>query len=97
MTRARDRWIAGFLALVGLSVCVVGLAGFVWTISSNNLPWYPGMSARDYYLEIGKFYSVGFATGFFLCFFLLLLSAVARGWYRSRRGDVASAPVGTTS
>ena len=95
MTQARDRWIAGALALVGLSVCLVGLVGFVWTISSNNLPWHPGLSARDYYLEVGRFYSLGFATGFFLCFFSFLLGTVARGWYRTRRGRVASAAVGT--
>ncbi len=97
VTRARDRWIAGALALVGLGVCVVGLAGFVWTISSNNLPWHPGLSARDYYLEAGRFYSLGFATGFFSCFFLFLLAAVARGWFRARRGRVVSAAVGTSS
>ncbi len=97
VTRTRDRWIAAVLALVGLSVCLVGLAGFVWTISSNNLPWHSGLSARDYYLEVGRFYSLGFVTGFFSCFFLILLAAVVRGWYLSRRAYAASAAVGTSS
>lgn len=97
VTRARDWWIGGALGFVGLSVCLVGLTGFVWTISSNNLPWHPGLSVRDYYLEVGRFYSLGFATGFFACFFLFLLAAAVRGWYRARRGRIASAAVGTPS
>lgn len=50
----------------------MGVGVFLWTIFSNNLPWNPDISARDYYLEIGNAYGDGFIMGFFLCFFLVL-------------------------
>jgi hypothetical protein len=83
--RARDRWITAGLAVVGLAVCGTGLIGFIWAIFENNLPWHPEQSARDYYQDVGQFYSLGFATGFFICFFLILLAAAVRWWAHSRR------------
>ncbi len=71
--KAADRWITLLLAAAGISTCLLGVGGFVWTVFSNNLPWSPGTTARDYYLEIGKTYSQGFIMGFFLCFFLVLV------------------------
>ena len=91
--KAPDRWITLLLAAAGISTCLLGVGGFVWTVFSNNLPWSPGTTARDYYLEIGKTYSQGFIMGFFLCFFLALLAVGLAAWARQHRSigeDAAS-------
>ena len=91
--KAADRWITLLLAAAGISTCLLGVGGFLWTVFSNNLPWSPGTTARDYYLEIGKTYSQGFIMGFFLCFFLALLAVGLAAWtrqHRSIREDAAS-------
>ena len=80
-----DRWITLLLAAAGISTCLMGVGGFVWTVFSNNLPWSPGTTARDYYLEMGKTYSQGFIMGFFLCFFLALLAVGLAAWTRQHR------------
>jgi hypothetical protein len=93
---SRERWIGLSLAFIGVTVCLVGLIGFVWTISSNNLPWSPDQSAREYYLEVGRAYSHGFLTGFFLCFFLVFGATAVAAWWnlvRDRRGTEAAHPV----
>jgi hypothetical protein len=77
--------------MAGLAVCGTGLVGFIWAIFENNLPWHPGLSARDYYQNVGQFYSLGFVTGFFICFFLILLAAVVRWWIRSRQPSPGAA------
>jgi hypothetical protein len=60
------------IASVGIGVCLVSLAGFVAMVATNNLPWHPGWTIQDHYLEIGRSYSQGFVIGFFLCFFLIM-------------------------
>jgi hypothetical protein len=72
-------WTTFFLALVGVGVCVLGVVGFIWAVSTNNLPWQPNKSARDYYREVGDAFGDGFVMGFFLCFFLVL-GAVSFGY-----------------
>lgn len=91
--KTTDRWITLLLAVAGISTCLLGVGGFVWTVFSNNLPWNPMATARDYYLEIGKAYSQGFLMGFFLCFFLALLAVGLAAWSRRRPsmdGETAS-------
>jgi hypothetical protein len=95
--RARDRWITAGLALVGLTVCGIGLFGFIWAIFENNLPWHPEQTARAYYQDVGQFYSLGFVTGFFICFFLILLAAVVRWWITARRPSRGAAAPTTLS
>ncbi len=83
------RWTGVLLGLAGIAACVLGVGGFIWTVLSNNLPWSPQQSARDYYREIGNAYSQGFVMGFFLCFFLILLAVTIAAWVRQRRSDAA--------
>jgi hypothetical protein len=68
----RRHWATLLLAVIGLSVCGLGVGGFIWAVSSNNLPWEPNKSARDYYQEVGDAFGDGFVMGFFVCFFLVL-------------------------
>ena len=81
----RSKWTAVWLGLAGISACVLGVGGFIWSISSNNLPWSPGQPAREYYRQIGNAYSQGFVMGFFLCFFLVLLAVTVGAQFRRRR------------
>ena len=70
--KTRRPWLILSLAIAGIGVCALGLGGFIWSVFSNNLPWEPNQSARDYYLEIGNAFGDGFVIGFFMCFFLVL-------------------------
>jgi hypothetical protein len=70
--RLRRHGLILLLTALGISVCLVGVLGFVWAIFSNNLPWEPNKSPRAYYREIGDAFGDGFVLGFFLCFFLVL-------------------------
>lgn len=84
MISPRNRMTLGVLAVVGLLLCLATVAGFVWTVATNNLPFSAERSIRDFYLEVGRGYSQGFLAGFFTCFFLsLLVLAVSR-----RRGGM---------
>ena len=78
--RVRDRWITLIVAFVGMTVCLIGVVGFIWSVSSNNLPWDPNKPAREYYLEVGSAYGDGFIMGFFLCFFLVLAALAIGAW-----------------
>jgi len=70
--RSRRYWLTLMLAAIGLMMCVLGVSVFLWSVFSNNLPWTPNMSPREYYLEVGNAFGNGFIMGFFLCFFLVL-------------------------
>jgi len=70
--RSRRYWLTLMLSVIGLMMCVLGVAVFLWSVFSNNLPWTPNMSPREYYLEVGNAFGNGFIMGFFLCFFLVL-------------------------
>jgi hypothetical protein len=80
MMTERDRLLAFMLAIAGIGACITALAGFLLTVVNNTLPWSHALTAREHYLEVGRYYSQGFFVGFFLCFFLSLIAiAVAHG------------------
>lgn len=81
----RERWIAIVLATIGGGMCLVSLGTFIVTIRNNFLPWYPGLSARDHYIAVGRSYGQGFGAGFFICFFLMLAAAAVGSWVHERR------------
>jgi ABC-type Fe3+ transport system permease subunit len=91
--RAWNRWIAIFLALAGICLCLAAMGGFVLTILQNNLPWHKSQTIREHYQAVGDSYSQGFTAGFFLCFFMIMVviavSAVLdhRAGRRIRPGD----------
>jgi hypothetical protein len=85
--RTHHRWIALTVAVTGITVCLVVLAGFVLTIAHNELPWTPDQSVREHYLAVGDAYSRGFIVGFFLSFFLIVLAVVISAWYDHRRKE----------
>jgi hypothetical protein len=68
----RHSWISVFIAIPGVAACILALFAFFRKILVNGLPFRPGLSASEHYQAVGKAYSDGFLTGFFLCFFLVL-------------------------
>lgn len=75
------------IATAGMGVCLAALFGFVAMVATNNLPWYPGWTVQDHYLEIGRSYSQGFIIGFFLCFFLVMGAVSIAAWFETRRNS----------
>lgn len=75
------------IATAGMGVCLAAMFGFVAMVATNNLPWYPGWTIQDHYLEMGRFYSQGFIIGFFLCFFLVMAAVSVSAWLETRRNS----------
>lgn len=84
MSRAHRRLVL-ILAVPGTAVCLLALGGFLLKFSRNGIPWRPLLSQRDHYLAVGGAFSRGFATGFFLCFFLMLVAVAVGTWFEQRR------------
>ena len=91
------------IRIAGLAVAIAGglasgaaLLRFVRSIVRNaidggsSLTQYP-----EYYRQIGTYYSRGFTTGFFFCYFLMLFAVIAGSWVdehlKARRAAAARA------
>ena len=83
--KTRDRVVALLLGLPGALLCLLALARFVWRYANKGVGWHPDLTARDYTMTIGRFYSEGLATGFFLCFFVILAGLGIQSWQDARR------------
>jgi hypothetical protein len=85
LARSRAPRLSILVAVAGVGICLAALAAFLAIVATNNLSWYPGFTVQEHYLEIGRSYSQGFVVGFFLCFFLVMISVSVRGWIENRR------------
>jgi len=83
--RRNHHGLAVVIGACGVAVCLAAVAGFVASVATNNLPWYPGWTVQEHYLEMGRSYSQGFLVGFFLCFFLVMCAFSAVAWVDARR------------
>ena len=81
----RQSWIALLLAVPGVLVCLLALAGFVRAIFTNRLRFHAQMSASEHYLAVGRGYGEGFVVGFFLCFSLVLVALGVGAMLERRR------------
>jgi hypothetical protein len=86
VTKSHHRWIVAAIGFVGAAGCTVAVGLFLLKMLHNGLPWRFDQTAREHYLAVGRAYSGGFATGFFLCFFLTLLVVAGAAWIGQRRG-----------
>ncbi len=77
---SRPRQLALALTTVGAGYCLYLLAGFLWIMADNGLPW-DGSAPREHYLAVGEAYSRGFVVGFFFCFCLAIIAFVIGSWY----------------
>jgi uncharacterized membrane protein len=79
--------IAGIaVSLAGLAIGAAALLGFLTSVAHNSLAGGP-MLARipEYYRQVGAYYARGFITGFFVCYFLMLLAMIVGSWVDEAR------------
>jgi hypothetical protein len=73
------------VSVVGVAGCVIALGVFVLAVAGNQLPWHPGMTVQEHYLEVGRSYTKGFVVGFFLCFFMMVGALGVSHFFERRR------------
>jgi len=79
--------IAGIaVSLAGLAIGAAAFLRFVASVAHNSLAGGP-MLARipEYYRQVGAYYARGFVTGFFVCYFLMLLAMIVGSWVDEAR------------
>jgi hypothetical protein len=74
-----------FVGLAGGVLSSINFLDIVHLIRTNALTDGEPVGLRDHYLQIGRFYSRGFTTGFFFCFSLMLVAIAIGTWYDERR------------
>lgn len=99
--------IAGIaLSLAGLAIGAAAFLRFVTSVAHNSLAGGPSLSRiPEYYRQVGAYYARGFVTGFFVCYFLMVLAIIVGSWVdearrarRARRAaDPAAAPIAPAS
>ncbi|HKB08631.1 MAG TPA: hypothetical protein VKF61_10160 [Candidatus Polarisedimenticolia bacterium] len=111
MRRGTDRKtvirLAGIaLSLAGLAIGATAFLRFVTSVAHNSLAGGPSLARiPEYYRQVGAYYARGFVTGFFVCYFLMLLAMIVGAWVdearqarRARRGaESAPAPAAPVS
>ena len=77
--------ILTFLGALGLAAtCCLAVAHFLFVVAGNGLGWSPVIDARFHYLAVGRYYSQGFAVGFFFGFALCVAAVVIARWREAR-------------
>ncbi|MBI3450048.1 MAG: hypothetical protein HY049_14180 [Acidobacteria bacterium] len=71
--------------VAGAGLSAVNFLESIGLIQTNALTDGDPVGLRDHYLQIGRFYSRGFTTGFFFCFSLMLVAIAVGTWYDERR------------
>lgn len=91
--------IAGLaVSVLGLAVAGAALLNFVRSMAHNAIEGGPALARfPEYYRQVGAYYARGFTTGFFACYFLMMLAVIVGTWVdevrRSRRAArVAGTP-----
>jgi len=85
------------LSAAGLLVAVAAFLRFVRAVAGNALEGGPALNGHpEYYRQVGAYYGRGFITGFFVCYFLMLIAMIVGSWVderlRARRAARAAAP-----
>ncbi len=85
------------LSLAGLTAAAAAFLRFVNSVAANAVEGGPALTRYpEYYRQIGAYYTRGFTTGFFICYFLMLLATIVGSWVdekrRARREARAAGP-----
>jgi len=92
------RLIVLAISLAGLTVAAAAFLRFVHSVAANAVEGGPALTRyAEYYKQIGAYYARGFTTGFFACYFLMLLAMIVGSWVdekrRARKDARAAQPV----
>ncbi len=76
------------IRIAGLAVSIAGLAvagsafvRFVRDVAGNAIGGGPALiHYPEYYRQVGHYYARGFTTGFFVCYFLMMLAVIVGSW-----------------
>jgi len=70
--------IAGLaVSVLGLAVAAAALLNFVRSVAHNAIEGGPALARfPEYYRQVGAYYARGFTTGFFACYFLMMLAVI---------------------
>ncbi|OLC56156.1 MAG: hypothetical protein AUH92_00735 [Acidobacteria bacterium 13_1_40CM_4_69_4] len=96
MDRKKVIRIAGLaVSTAGLAVAGSGFLRFVRAVAGNAIEGGPALTRyAEYYRQVGHYYARGFTTGFFVCYFLMMLAVIAGSWLdevrRARRAARAT-------
>jgi uncharacterized membrane protein len=86
------------VSLAGLAIGAVAFLRFVSSIAHNTLAGGPMLTRfPEYYRQVGAYYGRGFITGFFVCYFLMLLAMIVGSWVdegRKARSTARAAEAG---
>jgi len=93
------------IRVAGLAVSIAGLAiagsaflRFVRDVAGNSIEGGPTLTHfPEYYRQVGNYYARGFTTGFFVCYFLMMLAVIVGSWVdeaRRARRVARTAPAG---
>ena len=94
--------MAGLVAsLIGLALASFALLGFTRSVAQNAIEGGPLLTRHaEYYRQVGSYYARGFTTGFFACYFLMLLALIVGSWVdevRTARGARRPASSGASA
>ncbi len=89
------RWVLVVAGIAGVVFSRFGFFDMIEVIRTNALTDGQPVGLRDHYLQVGRFYTRGFTTGFFFCFSLMLVAIAVGTLYDERRKArlAASAPL----
>jgi hypothetical protein len=88
--------IAGLaVSAAGLAVAAAAFLNFARSVAHNAIAGGPALTRYpEYYRQVGSYYTRGFTTGFFVCYFLMMLAVIVGSWVdevrRSRRAARAA-------
>ena len=93
------------IRLAGLAVSIVGLVmalrafmGFVHAIAGNAIEGSPSlMRFPEYYRQVGAYYTRGLITGFFGCYFLMMVAIIIGTWVDELRRKSRAAGASDTA
>ncbi|MBI1950928.1 MAG: hypothetical protein HYS34_06140 [Acidobacteria bacterium] len=92
--------IAGLLvSAAGLAVAAAAFVDFVRSVARNAIEGGPALASfPEYYRQVGAYYTRGFVTGFFACYFLMMFAVIVGSWVDEiRKSRRAARPAETSA
>ena len=84
MTRT-ERTVALAIAVPGLAAVATVMTLFLMKFEAGRIPWAPHYGPREHFMAVAGAWARGLATGFFLCFFLVLGGVAVAAWQADRK------------